>query len=232
MSPPPPRPPLILFLDFDGTLTNADTLAALASIPYALRSAAPSPEPYPPPLPPFSHFSTAYLSARAAHTAAYYPPAAHRTTPGLELAFLASQRGVEEASVRRVEAAGLFRGVRRAHVVSAAERMVASGDVRVRDGWAELLRHVRARDARAEVCVVSVSWSRAWIRGVLDAGLRAQGGKGTLEGWGVGVVANEVLGLDEGEGGEGGGEGGGRGEGGVERFCGGCGGRFGGLVGV
>ncbi|MCJ1399694.1 hypothetical protein MMC11_002896 [Xylographa trunciseda] len=189
MPPSPPHPPpLTLFLDFDGTLTHADTLAALASIPSSLRTT-------PAPLPPFSHFAHAYLAALAAHTAAYAPPAPRRTTPALELAFLAARRPVEAASVQRVEAAALFRGLRRADLLCGAARAVRSGEVRVRAGWAALLRHVRAREG-ARVCVVSVNWSRAWVGAVL--GLR--GG----EAGGVEVVANEVVGLDEREGGTGG----------------------------
>ncbi|MCJ1431681.1 hypothetical protein MMC27_001036 [Xylographa pallens] len=234
MPPTPPRPAaLTLFLDFDGTLTHADTLAALASIPYALRSGTRSPASRTPPLPPsqpptgppnppshsqepppFSHFSTTYFSALTAHTAAYHPPAAQRTTPALELAFLASQRGVEDASVRRVEAAGLFQGVRRGDVLSAAERMVRAGEVRVRKGWVEMVRgvgvgegdrsgeeegEVEGNKRGAEVYILSVNWSRAWIAAVLDADLRlylSPSPATTVRDLGVHVVANELRGLD------------------------------------
>ncbi|MCJ1418087.1 hypothetical protein MMC32_004432, partial [Xylographa parallela] len=245
MPPTPPHPAaLTLFLDFDGTLTHTDTLTALASIPYALRSETRSPEsrtpPLPPsqpplrppppfhpqdpptlpPLPPFAHFSSTYLAALAGHTAAYHPPAAQRTTPALELAFLASQRGVEEASVRRVEAAGLFAGVRREDVLCAAERMVRAGEVRVREGWVEMVRGVGAGEGSsageesgheqgtaklgeggAAVYILSVNWSRAWIAAVLDADLRLHCSPSplpvtTVQELGIHVLANELLGLD------------------------------------
>ncbi|MCJ1380990.1 hypothetical protein MMC17_004099 [Xylographa soralifera] len=288
MPPTPPHPRLTLFLDFDGTLTHADTLAALASIPYALHSGTLSPSPSaprhlpssdpssqppsssppphspsPPQPPPFPPLSQTYLSALTAHTTTYRPPAPQRTTPAFELAFLASQRGVEEASVRRVEAAGLFRGVRRADVLSAAEEMVGRGVVRVRGGWEGVVRagegkgegeggdsgraqggegggvgvvgHGKGKEGggdegegeegdRAEVgdsgraeggsegsigkggtevYIISVNWSRAWIAGVLDADLRLRGALGTVRELGIHVVANELLGLDEGLGSEG-----------------------------
>ncbi|MCJ1294735.1 hypothetical protein MMC34_006293 [Xylographa carneopallida] len=231
-TPPSPLPRTHLFLDFDGTLTHADTLSSLASIPYALRArrlhppsspSLPSPSPpHPPappsPLPPFSHFSHTYRSALAAHTTDH-----HRTSLSSELAFRASTRALEEASVQRVEDAGLFKGVTRGDVVRGAERAVGRGEVRVRGGWEALVGvggggsgggaapgdgdavgYGGGRTGRRrEVIILSVNWSRTWITAVLDADLarRYPCSEGqpplTLEALGVRVVANELVGLDE-----------------------------------
>ncbi|SPQ19286.1 c350e441-44de-4c5c-886f-ce1900ea3c12 [Thermothielavioides terrestris] len=53
-----------------------------------------------------------YAAARAAHVAAYAPPAAARTTLADELAFLEALGPVEAHAVSRVSAAGFFRGLR------------------------------------------------------------------------------------------------------------------------
>ncbi|KAI9839604.1 MAG: hypothetical protein M1819_002230 [Sarea resinae] len=164
-----------LFLDWDGTLTTQDTLSLVASIGYAHHhhhhhhlhqlqqqqqqheqqqttapgsSATPSTEAdTTPPLPPWTHFSDAYMHDYAQHartrekeeqggqssTTPLTPPI--RKTPlSRRLGFLNGLRPVERRSVERVERAGVFRGVTGAEVWRAAGQMVGSGEVRLRAG--------------------------------------------------------------------------------------------------
>ncbi|MCJ1478004.1 hypothetical protein MMC13_006679 [Lambiella insularis] len=216
--------PLTLFLDFDGTLTHTDTITHLASIPTLLRTL-PSPPPSLPanPPPPFSHFTSAYLSALHTHASSYHPPPSLRTTLPLELAYQASLRGVEEASISRIEASGLFKGVRTRDLYRGARALITREEGKgllPREGFVPLVGRVRnftaqAGEAHGAGFVVSVNWSRAWIRAVCAAQGAWQNGRdggeeigvdGEGEDWdllealGVGVVANELLGVEREEG--------------------------------
>lgn len=104
-----------------------------------------------------------------------------------EVRYLRGLRGVERRSVERLEGAGVFRGVRRGEV--------EGGEVELRRGWGRVV----GLEGGVEVGVVSVSWSREWVRGVLRAGLTkeaevGEGGKKEEMGRRVeelGIVANE-----------------------------------------
>ena len=175
-----PRP-LLLLLDWDGTLTTASTLPLLASV------AAPrAPHPALPAL------SRAYARHLAAHDGAYRPARPERTTVAQELAYLDALRPVEGASVGRVEAAGLFGGVRTGDVDAAAADAVAGRAVGVRAGAAGLLGRVQRGGGR--VVVVSVAWSRRFIHGVLSGCVRREaGGEEEVVMGDVEVRANEIL---------------------------------------
>ena len=173
-------PPLLLLLDWDGTLTTASTLPLLASV------AAPrAPHPALPAL------SCAYARHLAAHDRAYRPARPERTTVAQELAYLDALRPVEGASVGRVEAAGLFGGVRTGDVDAAAADAVAGRAVGVRAGAAGLLGRVQRGGGR--VVVVSVAWSRRFIHGVLSGCVRREAGGEVVVMGDVEVRANEIL---------------------------------------
>ena len=115
--------------------------------------------------------------------------------------------------------------MRRADVKSGAEEAVRSGEVKFRRGWEGVVgRVLKGGDGVTEVGlvrVVSVNWSREWVRGCLVAAAAAaagadvgegDGGRGGGGGDGLGeedlenvrVVANEIEGLDAEEGSTGG----------------------------
>ncbi|KAL9066038.1 MAG: hypothetical protein Q9161_007828 [Pseudevernia consocians] len=190
MPPPPPPPPLLLFLDFDSTLTTTSTLPLIASI--ATRTTHPA----------LPSLSQAYARHLSAHDRTYRPARPDRTTIPQELAYLDDLRPVERASVERIEAAGLFRGVRTRDVDVAAARVVGDGQVRLRAGFADLLKCVRRRrrgggggGGGGKVAIVSVAWSRRFIYGVLSAwASRCEGGDGGVRVGDVDVRANEIAG--------------------------------------
>ncbi len=111
---------------------------------------------------------------------------------------------MERASVERVEAAGLFRGVGARDVEAAAARAVEGGGVGLRAGVEGLLGRVLRSGGGGgggggggTVCVVSVAWSRRFIYGVLEGWARREGWGGGGGGWVVGDVevrANEIEG--------------------------------------
>lgn len=180
---PSNRPRLLLFLDWDGTLTPTSTLPLIASI-------ATSPAPHPT----LAALSAAYAHDLTTHDGTYTPPKRDRTTVPQELAYLDSLRPVERASIERVEAAGLFRGVGTREVDGVAKAVVADGGVRLREGVAELVRKVGGRGGGGGVAIVSVAWSRRFIRGVLGGSMRSydddDGGGG---GWGSTTDSGKVL---------------------------------------
>ncbi|KAL7274566.1 hypothetical protein RUND412_002539 [Rhizina undulata] len=140
-----------LILDFDETLTVSDTITTLSTLAYTNRA---SPAP-----PPWSFFVQSYLTDLANHTATL-PPAAARNTIAQEAEYLRSLRPVEEASIERIERYGVFQGVKIAALAG------ASAGVDTRDGWWRAVRAVARRGGNVDV--VSVNWSRDWVRNVLS----------------------------------------------------------------
>ena len=158
------RSPIHLYLDFDSTLTTASTLGILVSNARAFN-------PRPTAESAISELTAAYTADRRAHDTAYPAPQSQRTTLGDELRYEASLQAVERASVERVEKTGAFARVPSAEdMAGLGEMAVREGHVRMREGWEELLHSALDDDEGlpgACVTVLSVSWSRAWIRGCL-----------------------------------------------------------------
>lgn len=136
--------PIHLILDFDGTVTHSDTMHLLASAGYSRHSLLSSSQPLPslPPLPPWSHFVSAYLDDFTAHERQYRPTATERTSVELEIAWLESLRGLEEDSYQRVVGAGVFEGVEVRDLRQTVDRKIAAGELRFRDGLDELIEAV------------------------------------------------------------------------------------------
>ncbi|KAH6854621.1 hypothetical protein B0I37DRAFT_422258 [Chaetomium sp. MPI-CAGE-AT-0009] len=197
---PPPNHHHLL-LDFDTTITQSDTLSSLITLAiHASPLSPPSEKERKTTLTTlWSDIVRDYLAAHAAHRAAYRPPAAERTTLAAELDFLESVAPVERASVARVGGAGFFAGLdggvlegigRRAVELGRGEGEGGDGDVgvRVRRGLGELLGRYGGGGGDGgkgwDVAVVSVNWSGAFIKGVVEAG----SGNGGIKR----VVSNEI----------------------------------------
>ncbi|KAL8801186.1 MAG: hypothetical protein Q9182_004635 [Xanthomendoza sp. 2 TL-2023] len=186
-----PRP-IHLILDFDGTLTTNSTLPLIYNIGHRLNPSAPS----------WQSISQAYMDDYNVHSSSYTPASPHRKTLREELAWLQSLREVERKSTERVEAAGVFRGVRKTDVESAARQAVRERDVAMRWGWESLVESVVTWNGK--VAVVSVGWSGEFIRGCLRTAYDQRnegGGEGAripcnIDN--VDVCANEILGGQEG----------------------------------
>lgn len=111
-----------------------------------------------------------------------------------------SNRAIEEASLARVGASGLFAGVTRETLRSLAQRCVNDHNVVMRPGWKVLIERTQASrlaHRTGEVHIVSVGWSAVFIQACLEVA----GGKGRVEEGGeehVGVFANEIDGRGNG----------------------------------
>ncbi|OAA56616.1 HAD-like domain protein [Niveomyces insectorum RCEF 264] len=178
-----------IVLDFDGTITVDDTIGALAQFAVNFQQTRS------PPAPATATTTTnhdwharwqaivdAYVAALRAHSDAYRPRAETRTQLAHELAYLRSLCTVEQASVQRIVAAGLFAGLAPVpdRLFAAGRAATAGGDaeekaeaeaetaaaVVLRPGFTDFLAETHERRGWP-VSVVSINWSDAWIRGVL-----------------------------------------------------------------
>lgn len=145
--------PILLFLDWDSTLTTTSTIPLLLSL-----------SPYSPSTTP-SELSALYASSFAAHSSSYAPTTSSRTTLTEEITYLDNLRDVERASIERCEQAGVWRGVTRQIIEDAAEKAIREGSVALREGAEMLIEEVLKR--RGRVVVLSVGWSGRFICGCI-----------------------------------------------------------------
>ncbi|CAK7271043.1 hypothetical protein SEPCBS57363_004415 [Sporothrix epigloea] len=191
-------------LDFDGTITVDDTIEQLASYAVAFQEAQDAKicserkgsgqegewEAR------WTGIVEQYLADHRAHKAGYTPSEAARTTLEHELQFLNSLNCVERKSIYRLRDARLFAGMTPEDLYQGGCQAVQRGQdcenqdrknvVRLRLGFATFLEQV-SRQRKWPVSVVSVNWSDAWIRGVLQADDSES--KGTA----IRVFANKVT---------------------------------------
>ncbi|KAI9890482.1 MAG: hypothetical protein M1814_003966 [Vezdaea aestivalis] len=162
----------LLLLDFDCTITEGDTLPALADYCYSIHSDS---------LPSWAEVSKAYASDFAVHLPPFPNPASLQE----EFKNIASRLSVERASVLRVEQVGLFRGVTAEGLRRAGREATSSGQVKIRNGVADCVKSVLSMGGA--IGVVSVNWSTSWIKGCLEGGLD-EGDVGEMR-----IVSNELC---------------------------------------
>lgn len=155
-----PSSTMALVLDFDGTITVEDTINELAQSAIRIHNER------------GRDFSGAWEEIVDLHGKSYaefkaeYPVAEDsRVDLEAERKYLADLRDVEVASVRRIEASGLFDGISSQDVLAAGKAAVREGRIALREGLPELLSVAETRGW--PVYVLSVNWSKSFIRGVL-----------------------------------------------------------------
>jgi len=183
------RQPIHLILDWDGTLTQTDTLALVAKIGYDKQAVDPTTGSHPEDrqekgqfILPWSEYGRLYMLDYSAHKDEYRPTAEHRTTLEAERKWLKSLENVEADSVSRVQASGIFKGVATANIANGASSAIKSGDLKLRDGWEDLLRNIIEDGSRSpqsnfripnmqrnRISILSVNWSETFIRKALEA---------------------------------------------------------------
>jgi len=141
------RPQVLVFTDWDETITAHDTLCLIAP-PVSDEPNAP---------PPFSFFSEYYSHLKTEHDNAFGP----RETLDRELQYLASLGPIEKATIAKVERSGLFRGIKEYDLCERAKQ------VKFRDGWTEFTEQVEKKEHVRLMSVLSISWSRSFIRHAL-----------------------------------------------------------------
>ena len=175
-----------VFLDFDGTLTIADTTEKLVRLGYR-QNRQPSTD-----FKEWDEIVAAYVEDLEHHAVTYEPQAKQRRSIEEECAFLASLNEIEQRSVRRVETAGIFKGLTVKEVDKYALEEVQSGGVLLRDGWDGLLGLVH-RDG-GSIGLISANWSAVWIRQCLYHASKVDTRNILKE---LRIYANEVVDLDK-----------------------------------
>lgn len=169
--------PIHMCMDFDGTLTKRDTMAALAGVCYKEHARKGKHD-----FPPWSHFVDAYMKHFQEHEKQYRPKKHDRRTIDEELYWLNSLERIERASLQRVKQSGLFDlKLDDSGFVDDGKPILyeplRSGEVQMRPGYIDLVYETfnmnpekddfSLWDTRVEV--VSVNWSRVWITRALVA---------------------------------------------------------------
>ena len=175
-----------VFLDFDGTLTTADTTEKLVRLGYRHN------RPHSTDAREWDEIVAAYVEDMGHHVVTYEPQAKQRRGIEEECAFLASLTEIEQRSVRRVETAGIFKGLTVEEVNKYALEEVQSGGVLLRDGWDTLLALVH-RDG-GSIGLISANWSAVWIRQCLYHASKVDA-RDILKD--LRIYANEVVDLDK-----------------------------------
>ena len=156
-----PTRPIHWILDWDGTITRRDTLDALVSI-------AASAKPDSHVLEDWQRVSDAYISD--------YNDAIKKLAPGGELPktiqnekrLLLALSSVEQASLDRVSAAGIFAGLTRQLIEEGTKNLINSKNVELRKGFASFLDSAQKRP-HDRLDLLSVNWSRQFIGACLRA---------------------------------------------------------------
>ncbi|KAF2405603.1 hypothetical protein EJ06DRAFT_578742 [Trichodelitschia bisporula] len=155
-----------VFIDWDGTITEKDTMHVVAELGYSNAADANDGKPWDEQvhLRPWDSIVKAYAADLKAHTAAYTPRAEDRHTIEQEHAWLESLRPVELRSIRRVEKAQIFNNVHRRELRAFIRHLASRHDsdpeakIKLRDGWYRLfVPH------RWKIDVLSVNWSADFI---------------------------------------------------------------------
>lgn len=177
---------LHVFLDFDGTLTTADTTEKLVGLGHRHNRQ------HNTDVREWEEIVVAYVEDMEHHAVTYEPQAKQRRSIEKECAFLASLKEIEQRSVRRVETAGIFRGLTVQAIDKYALEEVQSGGVLFRDGWDTMLALVH-RDG-GSIGLISANWSAVWIRQCLYHASRVDV-REILKN--LRIYANEIVDLDK-----------------------------------
>lgn len=154
--------PSVLILDFDGTITTKDTISVIAksAISFHLINGEDKNATWKGIVDDYGVDYEEFLKG-------YAPATEDRRTVDKEIAFYRALRDVEERSFVRVGDRGIFAGISEEDWEKFGAEAVRSEEVCIRRGFAEFVREVTNRGGQWGV--VSVNFSKAFIRGVLGA---------------------------------------------------------------
>lgn len=153
--------PVHWVLDWDGTITRRDTLDALVGIAASAKPNSPVHEEW-------RRVSEAYMADYTAAIERLAPGGRLPTTIEEEVRLLKSLKRVEQASLDRVSASGIFAGLTQRLLEEGASSVMKSEKVEIRNGFPGFLKlkHVKSLDA---LHLLSVNWSRHFISSCLKA---------------------------------------------------------------
>jgi phosphoglycolate phosphatase-like HAD superfamily hydrolase len=178
----PPSKPTHWVLDWDGTLTQKDTLNALVSIAAATKPTFPTHDRW-------KSVVDAYLTDYTATLASLAPNNSLPHTLDAESKLLKDLKPVEQRSLDRVSESKIFEGLTRDSLANGAKKVVDSREVSLRSGTLDFLQSMSATNDTVQI--LSVNWSRHFIASCLEAaGINLDPEL---------IFANELAGIEESE---------------------------------
>ncbi|KAF4344459.1 UPF0655 [Fusarium beomiforme] len=170
-----------LVFDFDGTITQEDSIGELARSALEIQRNK------------YGHDLQAswdlvvqsYVTDYRHYKDNHPSPEATRTCVEHEIEFLSGMKDVEETSLRRIAESRIFAGLDAETLSQAGADAVQAGRIKIRDGFADIIS--LAKERGWSVSVISVNWSRAFLRGALspytlDVIANEPASDGTIEG--------------------------------------------------
>lgn len=150
-----------LVFDFDGTITQQDTIGELAQAAIDLQKRRHGLDLNSK----WNRVVADYMSDYQAYKDSFKPAENARRSVAEELRFLAGLKDVEAASLARVEDSGVFSTLERGDLFQLGVDAVRTGKVAIRNGFEETV--ALAANNGWNISIISVNWSRAFIQGVL-----------------------------------------------------------------
>ncbi|CBX97086.1 hypothetical protein LEMA_P102170.1 [Plenodomus lingam JN3] len=162
-----PRPPIHWILDFDGTITQQDTLNTLVSISAATKPSFPTSEHW-------SRVTKAYLDDYSSTLSHLAPAKKLPSTLPEEKKRLLNLRPVEERSLARVSASSIFTGLTWQQLHTGAQQAVHQGQVRPRTGFTTFYNSINSPSQanpqnQDKTAILSVNWSSHFLHACLSA---------------------------------------------------------------
>ncbi|KAJ4380018.1 hypothetical protein N0V86_004325 [Didymella sp. IMI 355093] len=175
-----PTQPIHWILDWDGTITRRDTLDALVSIAASAKPDSPVPQEW-------KRVSEAYMTDYTAALEKLAPGDKLPATVQEERELLQALKTVEQASLDRVSASGIFEGLTQRLLEEGASNVIISKKVELRTGFVDFLQFKQMR-GHDTLDLLSVNWSRYFISSCLRTASTPVG-KGS-------IYANELDGIE------------------------------------
>ncbi|KAF4449646.1 UPF0655 protein C17G9.12c [Fusarium austroafricanum] len=150
-----------LVFDFDGTITQQDTIGELARSAIEIQRNKHGHDLQAS----WDQVVQSYVADYRHYKDNHPSPEVTRTCVDDEFKFLSGMKDVEEASLERIAESRIFTGLDAETLSRAGADAVEAGRIKIRDGFADVMRLATERGWR--VSVISVNWSRAFLRGAL-----------------------------------------------------------------
>ncbi|CAA9962196.1 haloacid dehalogenase hydrolase protein [Pyrenophora teres f. maculata] len=153
--------PVHWVVDWDGTITQKDTLDTLVGIAASTKPALPT-------LHHWQRLSKAYMDEYTATLERLVPNGALPNTVHQEKQLLKQLKDVEAHSLSRVSSSAIFAGLTSHVIETGAQQAITSHHVQLRHGFSSFLQSIQSQ-AHHSFTILSVNWSRHFIRSCLEA---------------------------------------------------------------
>ncbi|KAH7005442.1 HAD-like domain-containing protein [Fusarium venenatum] len=150
-----------LVFDFDGTITQQDSIGELARSAIEIQRNRKGHDLQAS----WDQVVQAYVADYRHYKENHPSPEDTRTCVDQEFDFLSGMKDVEEASLQRIAESHIFEGLDAETLSQAGADAVKAGRIKIRDGFTDIMRFAVDRDW--SVSVISVNWSRSFLRGAL-----------------------------------------------------------------